>query len=309
MELREPTAADGHRIAELVESAMTASYRLSPGQIDALIEDEFSPDAVTAKVESDGTLVRVLEVGGEAGPAPEENESDDEEPVIAGYVEGRLQEPRGEVRWLFVDPELRGLGIGTSAFDAAVEALTDAGATEIVATTFEANAEGGDFFDRLGFERVDERTIDVADETLHAVVYAEPGSQQASEEGTDADATTGADADSANEDAAGDEEEDQLPDDPRELDLPETDRADGATTARTEDGQQVFLAFEEMESGTDGPFFATYLDEAKEDPHGYYCSNCGSLSVTADVSDRIACPDCGNDHTERSSDAYDGAYL
>lgn len=306
MELREPTATDGQRIAELVESAMTASYSLSPGQIDALIEAEFTPDAVTAKVESDGTLVRVLEVGGDAGPAPEESETDDEEPVIAGYVEGRLSKPRGEVRWLFVDPELRGRGIGTRAFDDAVEALTDAGATDLVATTFEANAEGGDFFDRLGFERVGERTIDVADETLHAAVYAEPGSQRAADGATDTDTST--DADSADEDGAGDDD-DQLPDDPRELDLPETERADGATTARTDDGKQVFLAFDELESGTDGPFFATYLDEARKEPHGYYCSNCGSLSVTADVSDRIECQACGNDHAERSSDAYDGAYL
>lgn len=317
MELRDPQPADGQRIAALVESAMTASYRLSPAQIEAITEAEFAPETLAAKAESDDTLARVAVVGGEAGGGPADEGSAaggdladgdaaggdviDGEPVVVGYVEGRLREPRGEVRWLFVDPEQRGQGIGTSAFVEAVEALTDAGAADLVATTLEANAEGEDFFEHVGFERIEDRTVDVADESFHAYVYAAPGSRQA------VDAST-TDADSSGDDRAGDADE-QLPDDPRDLDLPETERADGATTARTDHGEQVYLAFEEMESGTDAPFFATYLDGAHEERHGFYCSNCGSLSVTADTSDRIECQACGNDHAERSSDAYDGAYL
>ena len=274
MEPREPTADEGDRITELVESSMTTSYRLSPQQIEQITQDEFSEDAVAAKVDDDATVVRVVETDDEV-----------DEAVVAGYVEGTLDGSRGELKWLFVDPEHRGKGIATELYETATETLRENGADQVRATTLEANAEGQEFFDRFGLERVADRNVEVGDESLTEYVYAE----------SSADAET--------------DEEIEEKAEIDETDLPDTETSDGQTTATTEDGKEVFVALDERDSGTEGPFFVTYTDEDHSERYGYYCSNCGSLDVSMDGSDRLECKDCGNDHASRSGESYDDSYL
>lgn len=273
MGLREPTAADAERIAELVESSMTTSHRLSPQQIERVVDDAFGEAAMTEKRDSEETLVRVAET-----------EDEVEEETVVGYVEGTLDGDAGELTWLFVDPEHRGKGIGTDLFESMRGALEDAGASSIRAAALDANTEGAQFFERFGLERAEERDVEVGDESLVEVVFAEPSAADAGDDGEQPG-------------EAGGEE------------LPETETEDETTTATTEDGQEVFLARDERESGTDAPFFVVYTDEAHGDRYGYYCANCGSLDVTMDDTERLECGECGNEHAERSSDTYDDSYL
>ncbi|SEW25206.1 GNAT family N-acetyltransferase [Halobacterium jilantaiense] len=272
MDLREPTADDAERIADVVESSMTASHSLSPQQIDRIVDSEFGGDAVSEKLDGETTLVRVAERG-----------ENIEGEAVVGYVEGVVDGDTGELSWLFVDPEHRGRGVGTALFESMREALRDAGASTLRATVLDANTEGGQFFERFGLEHAEERDLSVGDESLVEVVFADPSTVDAGD-------------DEQPGDAGGD-------------DLPGTETEDGTTTATTEDGQSVVVARDERESGTDAPFFVVYTDDSREDRYGYYCANCGSLDVTMDDTERLECPDCGNDHAERSSDAYDDSYL
>ena len=265
MDIRAPTAADADRIGELVESSMTASYRLSPQQIAAIVDSEFGADAVARRADDGASVVRVAE-----------SDEGVESATVVGYVEGRVDGDRGELTWLFVDPEHRGRGVGTELFESARGELREAGASEVAATSLEANADGHRFFERFGMERVDDREVDLADESLVAAVYASSAS-----DGTD---QSGAD-------------------------LPATETRDGATTATTADGERVFLARDERDSGTEAPFLPAYTDEAHADRFGYYCANCGSLGVAMDDAERLDCPDCANAHAARSSDSYDDSYL
>ena len=273
MELREPAAADTDRIAELVESSMTASHSLSPQQIGRVVDAAFGEHAMTEKRDGEETLVRVAET-----------DEDVDETTVVGYVEGVLDGDTGELSWLFVDPEHRGRGIGTELFESMREALDAAGATSIRAVTLDANTEGPQFFERFGLERVEERDAQVGDESLVEIVFAESSAAEAGEETEQAGEAGGEN-------------------------LPGTETEDGATTATTEDGQSVFVARDEQESGTDAPFFVVYTDDAHEDRYGYYCANCGSLDVTMDDTERLECPECGNEHAERSSEGYDDSYL
>ena len=267
MELREPEQADVGRVRELVESTMTASYALSPQQIEAFLEDEFGEDRLERAFEDGVMLVA-------------ESTVDGEETTVAGIVDGERTDEGGEVRWLFVDPEHRGEGIGTRLFETAVETLREQGAEPIRASTLEANREGEQFFEQFGFERTDDRQVEAAGESLVEYVYAESSADATSSETTAADAG-----------------------------LPDTTTENGVTTATTDDGQQVYIDPEEDESGTEAPFFVAYTDEEFTDQYGYYCANCGSLDTAMDDVGRVECTECSNVHAERSDEAYDDSYL
>jgi GNAT superfamily N-acetyltransferase len=267
MELRESETADTERVRDLAESTMTASYSLSPRQIDALLDENFDEEGLTQTSNEAVTLVA-------------ESTIDGEETTTAGIVKAERTGEDGELHWLFVDPEHRGEGIGTELFETAAERLRDRGAEHITATTLEANREGDQFFERFGFEHVDNRETDVAGESLVEHVYAESSA--------DTESTTDA--------------SDELDD------LPNTE-TNGTTTSTTDDGQQVYLNREEVDSGTEAPFLAAYTDEEFTDQFGYYCANCGSLDTAMDDMGRVECTECSNIHAERSDEAYDDAYL
>lgn len=252
---------------------MTASHSLSPQQIERVVDAAFGEAALAEKLDSEGTHLRVAETS-----------EDIAEETVVGYVEGTVDEDTGELAWLFVDPEHRGKGVGTDLFESMREALDAAGASSIRAVTLDANTEGAQFFERFGLERVEERDAQVGDESLVEIVFAESSAAEAGEE----------------TEQAGDAGGEQLPD---------TETDDDTTTATTEDGETVFVARDEQESGTDAPFFVVYTDDAHEDRYGYYCANCGSLDVTMDDTERLECPECGNEHAERSSEGYDDSYL
>lgn len=283
MELRPPTAADADRIAELVKSSMTASYRLSPQQIEDVVDSQFGEDALPAAGsddddDDDETITFVAETtDGDGSDVPPE--------IVTGYVEGRVDGDRGELTWLFVDPEHRGRGVGTTLFESARDALRDAGASTLVATTLEENTEGHQFFERFDLERVGEREVEVAEVDLVETVYAE---------------SSAVDVDAEQEHAGGAVDG---------RDLPGTETQDGATTATTDDGERVSLARDEAESGAEAPFLVAYVDEAHSERFGFYCANCGSLDVAMDDADRLDCPDCANEHATRSADSYDDSYL
>ncbi|MFW5919203.1 MAG: GNAT family N-acetyltransferase [Halanaeroarchaeum sp.] len=74
----------------------------------------------------------------------------------------------------------------------------------------------------------------------------------------------------------------------------------------TVDGADRPVNREEPISGSESPFFLTYVGTDRTERHGFFCSNCGSTDVSADGMDRIECTDCGNTHL---ADEWDDAYL
>lgn len=79
------------------------------------------------------------------------------------------------------------------------------------------------------------------------------------------------------------------------------------TEARvTDDGEQVYVAYDEAERASLAPFYATYADRDREERVGYVCGNCDSFAVSVDTMDRVQCNDCGN---KRKPGRWDAAYL
>jgi hypothetical protein len=65
-----------------------------------------------------------------------------------------------------------------------------------------------------------------------------------------------------------------------------------ATT--TGDGETVYVAREEGERGSKGPFFVVYRGEDRERRYGYFCDNCERIDNAMDAMGRIECNVCGN---------------
>lgn len=76
-------------------------------------------------------------------------------------------------------------------------------------------------------------------------------------------------------------------------------------TRDTEQGKTVFVAYDESERGSAAPFYATYLDEHREERFGMFCGNCEGFDVNMDTMGRMECDDCGN---KRKPTRWDATY-
>jgi N-acetylglutamate synthase-like GNAT family acetyltransferase len=266
--VRSPDPGDAGRLREIARSSLTASYALSPDGIEGIIEEVFAEDLLRERIESDDASLYVADV-------------DD---VLAGFVQISADGDVGTIRWLEVDPERRGLGVGTALFGRAVSEIDDRSGNP-QAVTLAASTSSGSFFERLGFERVEERSIEVAGEDIVEYVYAE------SDTGTPADS-----GDSGQEGTSPDAE--PGPADDEDVDLPDEIETNGEET--------VYPGGEPI-AGSEGRFVATFTDEARSDEYGYYCLNCGTTDVSMGSMDRLECNNCGNE--SRDGEDYDASYL
>ncbi|WP_311174034.1 GNAT family N-acetyltransferase [Halobellus ordinarius] len=80
----------------------------------------------------------------------------------------------------------------------------------------------------------------------------------------------------------------------------------GLAARETDDGRTVYVAYDESARGSDAPFFAVYLDEARTERYGWLCGREESLNVAIDTMERLECNDCGN---RRKPVRWDAAYL
>ncbi|WP_231186674.1 GNAT family N-acetyltransferase [Haladaptatus sp. DYF46] len=272
MKLHEPTSNDAERIHELARSAMTTSYSLSPQQIENVVNEEFSDDRLANVLTRSDAYVFALE--------------DEDFETLVGFIEGYLDGDTGEIRWILIDPEHRGKGVGKELLETAVEKLREDDAERIHVKILEANREGSEFLDEFNIAKTGSQQVEYGGESFIEDQYT---------------------LDATEREAVDDESEEEL--EPTEVALENTNTHDGTLSATTDDGETVYLNMGEAKSGTENPFFVTYTDEAFTEQFGYFCGNCGSLDTTRDAQDHIECPECGNVHTPKSAESYDDSYL
>ncbi len=76
-------------------------------------------------------------------------------------------------------------------------------------------------------------------------------------------------------------------------------------TYETDDGETVFVAFDESDRGSHAPFYVAYTDPDRERRYGYFCGNCEGANIAIDTMDRMECLDCSN---RRKPTRWDAAY-
>jgi len=85
------------------------------------------------------------------------------------------------------------------------------------------------------------------------------------------------------------------------------DAAEASVEERfTSDGQRIYVAFDESDRGSQGPFYVAYSDPDGEDRYSYFCGNCENLDVAVDTMETVVCNACGN---RRKPVRWDSAYL
>ena len=155
MEIRPATADDSGRIKTLAHDSLRSSYALSPQGIETLLAEEFDDGTVSRRIDDPETTVLVAEA-----------EADE-----AGGVQGFADLATGSdptLRWLHVDPDARGQGIGTALVERARAAVDEGG---LDAWILEDAAEGSEFLERFGFERDGTDRMDVGPESFDVAVF------------------------------------------------------------------------------------------------------------------------------------------
>lgn len=155
MTVRPAERRDAARIREISEGSFRTSYSLSPEQIETVLGEAFSEDRLADLVEDPDVLLIVAE----------------EEGTVVGFVDVALG-AEAAIRWLHVDPDARGEGVGTRLFE---QARSEAGEHDLplVARVLAENEEGKGFPERFGLARTGKAKLEVGSETLFEEIYTE----------------------------------------------------------------------------------------------------------------------------------------
>jgi hypothetical protein len=62
----------------------------------------------------------------------------------------------------------------------------------------------------------------------------------------------------------------------------------------TPEGDEVYVAEDEGERGSEGPFLVVYRSPERERRYGWFCTNCERIDNAMDAMGRIQCNVCGN---------------
>jgi ribosomal protein S18 acetylase RimI-like enzyme len=162
MEIRPATVDDVSDIRRIVRSAWDDAYDFLPEtEQNAAFEEWYGSDRLEAQLRDDDAIFLVSSV--------------DDELVGFAYVTTDIDPERvgeGEVRSIYVDPAEWRTGVGSDLLAAIEDRVSDRGFTQLSAPIFAENERGRAFFEANGFERVEERVIDLfTGGTCDAVVY------------------------------------------------------------------------------------------------------------------------------------------
>jgi GNAT superfamily N-acetyltransferase/ribosomal protein S27AE len=155
MEIRPAESADRSRVQSIAHDSLRSSYSLSPQQIESIVEEEFSAERLDDRFDDPDVTVFVAEAS--VGDTRQ----------VEGFVDVDTADGR-RMRWLHVDPEARGNGIGTALLERVDE---DADGTSLTAHVLEDAVEGGEFLEGFGLESDGTETVELGEEEFSVVVF------------------------------------------------------------------------------------------------------------------------------------------
>lgn len=157
MEIRSAEPSDYSRVATLAHDSLRASYSLSPDEIETLLQHEFDADTLAERLNDPRAQVLIAEDA--AGDKKD----------IQGFVEVVTGEER-TIRWLHVDPQARGNGIGTALLERVRETDSE---KPLAAHILEDAVEGGEFLKRFDLEKAGNDHLHVDGNEFAIAVFAE----------------------------------------------------------------------------------------------------------------------------------------
>lgn len=158
MNVRPAVSADCARITEIARESYESSYSLGPGDIDAILEDQFSAAALTDRLDASDSLLIVAENDAGAGVD------------VQGFAEATVGD-EVTIGWLHVHPEVRGRGIGTALVE---RVRKERGDRLLAARVLSSAVEGGEFFEQFGLRRSGSSHSTIGGEMYSVVLFSEP---------------------------------------------------------------------------------------------------------------------------------------
>lgn len=160
MEFEDAKAEDAESIARVARESLSASYGdfVDEGTIDEMVDQWYAAEEIERRVADEASTFMVVKDG------------DD----LVGFVQGASIEGKpvvGEIHWLHVTPDARGEGIGVQLLGRAQEELEERGADVIRGLVLVDNESGAAFYEDHGFDRGDEREVEIQGETFTEAVY------------------------------------------------------------------------------------------------------------------------------------------
>ncbi|HVX31193.1 MAG TPA: GNAT family N-acetyltransferase [Nitrolancea sp.] len=162
MIIRKGRVCDAARLRELGVLGWETTYAgfLRPENRRAYLNGPYwSVERLAAVIEADDCATLVAEIAGS----------------IVGFL---MLEPHPsgniELTRFYVDPSVRGQGIGGALWQAALAHPSAADGRAILVNVFGDNRDGRRFYERLGFDLIEETTTNVGDQTVYDVWYRLP---------------------------------------------------------------------------------------------------------------------------------------
>lgn len=157
--IRDATAADIPGIQRVAERAWTNDYALTRETAEAAVGDWYGDERMRAEVDSDDSPVVV---------------ADDGESVV-GFAHGVVSptEGAGTVLRLYVDPDRRREGVGSTLLEAIERRLAE-DCHRLRATVLAANETGRAFYRAAGYEESGESETTIGGEQYPEVVLERP---------------------------------------------------------------------------------------------------------------------------------------
>jgi len=162
MDVRQATPDDVESIRHVALESLTATYASFLGEetIETAVGQWYADEDVSDLLEDEDALVLVAVEDGE----------------IVGFSQNdvvRATETLGEIRWLHVDPDHRGEGVGDHLLEATRAALADRDVDQLLGLVLAENEAGNEFYVGHEFELLDSRTLDIAEGTYEENVYVD----------------------------------------------------------------------------------------------------------------------------------------
>lgn len=161
MQLRSLRRGDGERMRHIARRSMESGYdAIIPAEaIDEAVEEWYDSEAIAGYLAEDDMAFVVGAI-------------DD---AVVGFAQSHVVEEfgKGRVLWVHVDPDYRGMGIGTDLLNEMVDRLHERGIESVTAVVLADYDEGIAFYEATGFQKLADRTITIGGEEFRELIMRE----------------------------------------------------------------------------------------------------------------------------------------
>lgn len=158
MPVRPATADDVDAIARVAERSWAVDYPdiLTRETAEAAADEWYDADRIAAELDADRTSLLVATA----------------EESVVGFAHATWDDDRGYILRIYVHPDRRGETFGRELLEATRETLESKGVERVNAMVLAANEPGNAFYERFGFEQVDDSETRIGDEHYRENRYA-----------------------------------------------------------------------------------------------------------------------------------------